>query len=78
MLYEVITQPAKEAAVRLTGLPDLALSTEARFVRHRSLADISTILSEGGSLPEYFPSAHLYAVSPQAHASGVIRSYNFV
>lgn len=52
----------KQAAVRLIGLPDLALSTEARYIRHRSLSDFHSLFSEEGTLPEYFPSAFAYAL----------------
>ena len=63
---------AKLAVVTLTGLPDLALSTEARFIRHRSLSAVDTILNEGGSLVEYFPSGFVYALPSTSHASGMI------
>ena len=66
------SQAAKIAAVTLTGLPDLALSTEARFIRHRSLSGIDAILNEGGSLSEYFPSGFVYALPKSAHAAGVM------
>jgi hypothetical protein len=58
----------KYAAVRLIGLPDLALSTEARYIRHRSLSDFHSLFSEEGTLPEYFPSAFTYALPPYQHA----------
>lgn len=62
------TDTIKEAAVRLIGLPDLALSTEARYIRHRSLSDFHSLFSEEGSLPEYFPSAFTYALPPYQYA----------
>jgi hypothetical protein len=64
------TIPEKQAAVFLTGLPDLALSTEARFIRHRSLSAIHDYFGDEGTLPEYFPSAFAYAPPPyqRAHA----------
>lgn len=58
----------KQAAVTLTGLPDLALSTEARYIRHRSLSDFHSLFSEEGTLPEYFPSSFTYALPPYQHA----------
>ena len=58
----------KQAAVRLIGLPDLALSTEARYIRHRSLSDFHSLFSEEGTLPEYFPSAFVYAFAPYQQA----------
>ncbi|DAB30939.1 MAG TPA: hypothetical protein CFH84_01370 [Sulfurimonas sp. UBA12504] len=51
----------KLAFVKLSGLPDLAISTEASYVRHRSLSTISSIYKDDGGLLEYFPST--YAIS---------------
>jgi len=65
---QTMQEPIKQAAVTLTGLPDLALSTEARFVRHRTLSDLHAYFSEEGTLPEYFPSAFTYAPPPYQHA----------
>ena len=65
-------EPVKQAAVRLTGLPDLAFSTEARFIRHRTLSDLHACFSEEGTLPEYFPSAFTYAPPPYQHANARI------
>jgi len=39
--------------VRLTGLPDLAISTETTYIRHRSLADVFSIYPDDPSLREY-------------------------
>ncbi len=47
--------------VEVVGLPDLALSTEATYVRHRSLSDVFSIYKDDGSLREYFPST--FAIS---------------
>jgi hypothetical protein len=51
----------KQLFVSLTSLPDLALSTEATFVRHRSLGDFFSIYKDDPSLREYFPST--FAIS---------------
>ena len=51
----------KKAFVALAGLPDLAISTEATYVRHRTLSDLFSIYKDDGTLREYFPST--YAVS---------------
>ena len=51
----------KNAFVELVGLPDLAISTEATYVRHRSVSDIFSIYKDDGTLREYFPST--YAIS---------------
>ena len=39
--------------VQLSGLPDLAISSESSFVRHRSLSDLFSIYQEDGSLREH-------------------------
>jgi hypothetical protein len=49
--------------VRIIGLPDLAISTEATFVRHRSISDLFSIYKDDGSLREYFPSTYAYSHS---------------
>ncbi len=53
----------KQYFVQTTGLPDLSLSTDASYIRHRSLSHISTILNEDGTLREYFPSTFSYSVT---------------
>lgn len=47
--------------IKLTQLPDLAISTEATYIRHRSLSKVGSIYKDDGSLREYFPSS--YAIS---------------
>ena len=54
----------KSATVRLIGLPDLGVATEARFLRFRSLSDIFAPFNEGPELLDYFPAAFTYAPSP--------------
>ena len=56
-------QNKKEEFVILSGLPDLAISTEATFVRHRSMSDMFSIYKDDGSLREYFPSTYAYSHS---------------
>ena len=51
----------KLSFIELSKLPDLAISTEATYVRHRSLSTVGTIYKDDGSLREYFPST--YALS---------------
>ena len=46
--------------VKMTGLPDLAISTEATYIRHRSLSNIFEIFKDDGNLREYFPSTFTY------------------
>lgn len=50
----------KISFVSFVGLPDLAISTEATFVRHRTMSDIFSIYKDDGSLREYFPSTYTY------------------
>jgi hypothetical protein len=47
--------------VSIIGLPDLAISTEASFTRHRTLADTYNLFSDGPEHLEYFPST--FAIS---------------
>lgn len=54
---------SKLAFVELTGLPDLAISTEATYVRHRSMSNIFSIYKDDGTLREYFPSTFAYTHS---------------
>jgi len=53
----------KYAFVELTALPDLAISTEATYIRHRSLSEVFSIYKDDGSLREYFPSTFVYSHS---------------
>jgi hypothetical protein len=47
----------KQDFVSLTQLPDLAISTEATYIRHRSLATTFDIYKDDGVLREYFVSS---------------------
>lgn len=62
----------KLAFVKLSGLPDLAISTEASYVRHRSLSTIFSIYKDDGGLLEYFPSTYTISHSHilQVNAAG--------
>lgn len=51
---------SKNEFVKAVGLPDLALSNGANFIRHRSLADTFSLFSNGAELLEYFPSTFVY------------------
>ena len=53
----------KKDFVALVGLGDLAISTEATFIRHRSLSSVFSIYKDDGSLREYFPSTFTYSHS---------------
>jgi len=63
----------KLQAVRLITLPDIALSTEAHFIRHRSMTELYEIFGLGPSLLPYFPSDFVYAPAPYTKAKGEIR-----
>lgn len=54
---------SKRFFVEQTGLPDLAISTEANYVRHRSMSDMFSIYKDDGSLREYFVSTFAYSHS---------------
>ena len=54
-------------------LPDLGLSTEALFIRHRSHSVLSDAFGLGPSLFPFFPSDFTYAPPPFAHALQEIR-----
>jgi len=49
--------------VKLTGLPDLALSPESSYIRHRSLSFTSDIYPLDGCLREYDKSTYSIANS---------------
>jgi len=51
----------KNTFVAIVGLSDLAISTSATYIRHRSMSDIFSIYRDAPSLREYFPST--YAIS---------------
>ena len=57
----------KNSFVKLTGLPDLALSNSAGFIRHRSYADTFSLFSNDPNLLEHFPSTFIYHYSPIQH-----------
>ncbi|WP_324172861.1 hypothetical protein [Sulfurimonas sp.] len=60
----------KNGFVALVGLGDLAISTEATYVRHRSMSTIFSIYKDDGSLREYFPSTYTYSHSHIINRSG--------
>ena len=43
----------KISFVKLTGLPDLAISSQSSFIRHRSLSDLFSVYSNDSSLREF-------------------------
>ncbi len=61
-----LTQEAirdKRDFVKITKSLDLTISTEAFYIRHRSLSNIFDIYREDSSLNEYFPSTFVYSHS---------------
>ena len=46
--------------VKITTLPDLALSNEATFIRHRSISSPFETFKDDSSLLEYYPSTFIY------------------
>ncbi|ATB69103.1 putative membrane protein [Sulfurospirillum diekertiae] len=65
----------KEELVALVGLPDLALVSEAHYVRHRSLSDVFSYFNESPELLEYFPSTFVYHYAPNEHPSRIDRVF---
>lgn len=53
----------KKILVSVLQLPDLAISTEAMFIRHRTLNDTFATFKEGPELKEYFPTTYIYSHS---------------
>lgn len=53
----------KREFVRLVQLPDLAVTTAAGFIRHRSIAYVNMAFYAGPEIRDYFPSAFIYAPS---------------
>ncbi|MEA3498540.1 MAG: hypothetical protein U9R16_05715 [Campylobacterota bacterium] len=47
----------KDIFVQTVGLPDLAISTEANYIRHRSLSDIYSVFQYGPEHTEFTPSS---------------------
>lgn len=64
----------KKAFVSLVGLPDLALATEADYIRHRSLSSYFSLFKEGPLAREYYittsmyqPAQNYFTELPDAH-----------
>ena len=52
----------KRKAVSLIKLPDLAIVTEATWLRHRSISNVFTVFSEDGALLDYYPASFVYKI----------------
>jgi len=61
--YNSLHVKDKNAFVKVVGLPDLAISNSANFIRHRSLSDTFSLFSNGPELLEYFPATFTYNYS---------------
>ena len=73
LTHSMIT--CKEELVAMVGLPDLALVSEAHYVRHRSLSDVFSYFNESPELLEYFPSTFVYHYAPNAQPSRIERVF---
>ncbi len=51
----------KNDLVKIVGLPDLAISTEATYIRGRSLTSTFSIFRDDPSLLTYFPSTFIFS-----------------
>ncbi len=63
----------KREVVKIITLPDLALSTEAHCIRHRSITTLYEVFGFGPALLPYFPSEFVYAPPPYLHADQEMR-----
>ena len=53
----------KEELLKIVGLPDLAISNEAMYTRHRTLSNTFSIFKDSPELREYFPTTFVYSHS---------------
>jgi hypothetical protein len=51
----------KQLVVKLSGLPDLAITTQSSYIRHRSLTDTFSQYKDDPNLREYFPTTFTYS-----------------
>jgi len=61
--FSYLYKKEKNAFVKVAGLPDLAISNSAHFIRDRSLSDMFSLFSNDPELLEYFPSTFIYNYS---------------
>ncbi len=61
----------KQQAVELTQLPDLALTSQVTWLRHRSLTSPHAIFPDDGSLLEYYPASFVYRIVIMQSEPGV-------
>ncbi|MEA3353952.1 MAG: hypothetical protein U9Q33_09075 [Campylobacterota bacterium] len=53
----------KELFASVVSLPDISISTEASYIRHRSLTNLSGIFADGPEHMEYFPTSFVFSTS---------------
>ena len=73
-----LAPPVRDSDVRqkvtaLLTMPDAALSTEAHFIRHRSVSVLFDVFGLGPALLPYFPSDYIYAPPPYMRSKEEIR-----
>jgi len=56
--------------VRVLGLTDLCLFTEARYTRHPSMADLNTPIQDHPMSLDHFPSGSIIVVPPHLKPPG--------
>lgn len=61
----------RRAMVKVLGLTDLCLFTEARYTRHPSMADVHTPFQEHPLSLEHFPSGSIMAPPPHLRPQAV-------
>jgi len=63
---------SKQEIVKILKMPDLAISTEAHYIRNRSITDLFEVFGLGPSLLPYFPSEYIYTPPPYLNAGDYI------
>ena len=66
-----IDKSVKNRFVSFVGLPDLAISTEAMYIRHRTLSSAFEIFKDDPELLTYFPST--FVISPSNFNNNISR-----
>ncbi|MCK5293147.1 MAG: hypothetical protein KAJ49_00735 [Arcobacteraceae bacterium] len=61
----------KSNLVSIVGLPDLSISTEAMYIRHRTLSSSFEIFKDDPELLTYFPST--FVISPSNFNNNISR-----
>jgi len=64
---------SKKEVVKILTMPDLSISTEAHFIRHRSVTDLYEVFGLGPALFAYFPSEYIYSPPKYLNAKQEIK-----